>query len=126
MTTVPHGYYAGIVMNDADLTEQGLEEEGPYVLLGYELLNVNRRGGRKLRLQPYDADTDREALRRNSRGVSGSYGLYEFLAEHPEYQQDAMEQYGQLTGRCGCCHRTLTDPQSKLRGIGPDCWKALV
>jgi hypothetical protein len=33
--------------------------------------------------------------------------------------------FGQLTGRCGCCSRVLTDPRSKLRGIGPDCWAGL-
>jgi hypothetical protein len=29
--------------------------------------------------------------------------------------------YGQLTGHCGHCGKLLTDPESKLRGIGPDC-----
>lgn len=29
--------------------------------------------------------------------------------------------YGTFTGKCGCCGRRLTDPESKLRGIGPEC-----
>lgn len=29
--------------------------------------------------------------------------------------------FGQLTGRCGCCGKGLSDPKSKLLGIGPDC-----
>jgi hypothetical protein len=29
--------------------------------------------------------------------------------------------FGHLTGRCGHCGRPLTDPTSKLLGIGPDC-----
>lgn len=29
--------------------------------------------------------------------------------------------YGVLTGQCGKCHALLTDPTSKLIGIGPDC-----
>lgn len=29
--------------------------------------------------------------------------------------------YGKITGRCGHCHRRLTDPKSKLLGIGPEC-----
>jgi len=33
--------------------------------------------------------------------------------------------FGRFTGRCGCCGRRLTDPASKLRGIGPDCWAAI-
>jgi hypothetical protein len=26
-------------------------------------------------------------------------------------------------GRCGCCGRALTRPDSIARGIGPECWK---
>lgn len=29
--------------------------------------------------------------------------------------------FGQITGKCGYCGKTLTDPTSKLIGIGPDC-----
>ncbi|HTY35131.1 DUF6011 domain-containing protein [Mycobacterium sp.] len=35
------------------------------------------------------------------------------------------EEFGRLTGRCGCCGKTLTDPDSKMRGIGPECIKGL-
>jgi hypothetical protein len=28
-------------------------------------------------------------------------------------------------GRCGCCGRTLTEPVSLDRGIGPVCWRRL-
>jgi hypothetical protein len=35
---------------------------------------------------------------------------------------EAMARYGQEIGRCGRCHRTLTDATSRARGIGPDCW----
>lgn len=28
---------------------------------------------------------------------------------------------GQLAGRCVRCGRTLTDPESIARGVGPDC-----
>jgi hypothetical protein len=31
--------------------------------------------------------------------------------------------YGKLIGKCGYCGLKLTDPESRLRGIGPDCWK---
>lgn len=44
----------------------------------------------------------------------------ELLAEFPiEHQQE----FGRFTGRCGCCGRHLTDPDSKMRGIGPECAK---
>lgn len=37
----------------------------------------------------------------------------------------AMQAYGREIGRCGNCNRTLTDEESRQRGIGPDCWAAL-
>lgn len=40
------------------------------------------------------------------------------IAEDP---QAAMERYGRKIGRCGHCHRTLTNPESIARGIGPIC-----
>jgi hypothetical protein len=30
-------------------------------------------------------------------------------------------EFGRLTGKCGCCGKRLTDPDSLMRGIGPDC-----
>ena len=33
----------------------------------------------------------------------------------------AAIRYGKLSGECSCCGRTLTDPQSIDRGIGPIC-----
>jgi hypothetical protein len=35
--------------------------------------------------------------------------------------QAACARYGQEIGRCGRCGRTLTDADSRARGIGPDC-----
>lgn len=37
----------------------------------------------------------------------------------------AMQAYGREIGRCGNCNRTLTDEESRSRGIGPDCWDRL-
>jgi predicted RNA-binding Zn-ribbon protein involved in translation (DUF1610 family) len=34
----------------------------------------------------------------------------------------AMKEYGVRLGMCGVCGRSLTDPESRSRGIGPDCW----
>lgn len=28
-------------------------------------------------------------------------------------------------GKCGCCGRALTVPESLIRGIGPECWAKL-
>jgi hypothetical protein len=38
---------------------------------------------------------------------------------------DALSRYGRETGTCGCCHRTLTDPESVSLGIGPICRQRL-
>ena len=35
--------------------------------------------------------------------------------------QEAMKEYGRLTGRCGNCNRPLEDEDSVARGIGPIC-----
>jgi hypothetical protein len=37
----------------------------------------------------------------------------------------AMNEYGMRLGRCGVCNRTLTDRDSRLRGIGPICAERL-
>jgi hypothetical protein len=29
-------------------------------------------------------------------------------------------------GKCGCCGRTLTVPESIKRGIGPECWSRIM
>lgn len=44
------------------------------------------------------------------------------ILDEPAYFQ---AEFGKLTGRCGCCGRGLTDPDSKMRGLGPECAKGL-
>lgn len=36
--------------------------------------------------------------------------------------RNSQQLYGETLGRCGRCGRTLTDADSRARGIGPDCW----
>lgn len=43
------------------------------------------------------------------------------LAKIAEDPQRAMLDYGQQIGSCGHCGRTLTNPESIERGIGPIC-----
>ena len=31
-----------------------------------------------------------------------------------------------MYGRCKKCGKRLTDPESRLRGYGPECWEELV
>jgi hypothetical protein len=35
----------------------------------------------------------------------------------------SMARYGIEFGHCGRCGRSLTDEESRTRGIGPECWK---
>lgn len=39
--------------------------------------------------------------------------------------ENCMGRYGQLIGACGRCNTTLTDPESRAYGIGPDCRKKM-
>lgn len=52
--------------------------------------------------------------------VKGRRGarVIEWIAEDPE---TAMLTYGRELGKCGHCGRTLTDEESRARGIGPIC-----
>ena len=55
-------------------------------------------------------------------------GIYvgEYEEDLEEIIQDphkARVRYGRLIGSCGYCGRKLTDPLSRSRGIGPDCWE---
>lgn len=57
--------------------------------------------------------------------TSGQYlgtfqALYEKVVADPEA---AMARFGHEIGKCGYCARTLTDPESRTRGIGPVCAK---
>lgn len=40
-----------------------------------------------------------------------------------QFWAQAICNEGESTGVCACCQRTLTDPVSIMRGIGPDCMK---
>lgn len=44
--------------------------------------------------------------------------ILELIAQDP---QGATARYGHEIGRCGVCGRTLTDEDSRARGIGPVC-----
>lgn len=40
-------------------------------------------------------------------------------------RETLLANYGKLSQRCGLCGMTLTDPDSRTRGIGPVCAKNL-
>jgi hypothetical protein len=44
------------------------------------------------------------------------------IAQNPE---EFAIKFGLLTGRCGVCNRKLTNPESRERGIGPECLRKI-
>jgi hypothetical protein len=119
--TIPRGYYAVAVYEDDD----------PYRLLGWTLYErktprtykngrtVGRDAWRQsillgngITFEEYDAAI--ALVGRQFQRATDIVEIGEDLDEH-------RIQFGKLTGRCGCCGKALTDPDSKMRGIGPEC-----
>lgn len=74
---------------------------------------------------PDDVRDQLTAYREASRAVFGPRGdvtsAIEDILRDLGKDDTFRANYGRFTGRCGCCHRHLTDPDSKLYGIGPEC-----
>jgi Family of unknown function (DUF6011) len=51
--------------------------------------------------------------------------IIDALSEFGDDAVGTLAAFGKTTGVCGCCGRTLTDPLSVQRGIGPICWGRL-
>lgn len=66
---------------------------------------------------------DRVGSQRPGSTYRGAYAA--LLEQVVEDTPAAMQAYGQEIGRCGNCNRTLTDAESRVRGIGPDCWEQI-
>lgn len=65
----------------------------------------------------------RLGMQRPGQGYTGK--LQDVLRRIVDDPKGAMTRYGQEIGHCGRCGRTLTDADSRERGIGPDCAKIL-
>lgn len=48
---------------------------------------------------------------------------FSYLTQIDQDPKSAGLLYASLIGKCTRCGRTLTDPESRERGIGPDCFK---
>lgn len=64
-------------------------------------------------------DLHRQGSQKPGQAYRGS--SQDYLAEIARDEQAAMELYGREIGRCGHCGRTLTNEESRARGIGPVC-----
>ena len=49
--------------------------------------------------------------------------VFEFIESINSDVKGALESYGKMTSRCGCCGKTLTDPKSISLNIGPVCFE---
>jgi hypothetical protein len=121
---VPGGYYAVAIHDD--------DEE--YALLGYKLLERRVARGRAAAgwhwsyrvadgIDPGRLDAHLRATESDP-VFDRQLDIHRFITD-PEYREACREDFGKLTGRCGVCGRALTDAESKMRGVGPECWKAL-
>ncbi len=115
-TDLPRGYYALEIYYDGD-------DECPVV--GYSTFHRSRSGfrlGATYRLPANDQlpDADRrDYVYDGAWTIASIRDMVQFIIRDADKDR---ARFGQFTGRCGCCGRRLTDPTSKLRGIGPDCW----
>ncbi|MFI0484873.1 DUF6011 domain-containing protein [Actinomadura sp. 9N215] len=144
---IPRGYYAiEILHQPCECLDNGVEDECGHMpeLLGYRLFErkesrVTRTGrrvgkdrfisGTTVVVPGIDHDLVREVLDSERDWTTEVWGprghelyILDDLVTKPDYYR---AQYGKFTGRCGCCGRALTDNDSKLRGIGPECLKGL-
>jgi hypothetical protein len=70
------------------------------------------RDGTRWSVKRYESDTLVSMPR------SQQYDILDRIAQDPV---GAAERYGLEIGKCGICHRTLTNDISRARGIGPVC-----
>lgn len=128
---VPRGHYAiDIVEMPCDCLDKGAEEWCHHMpeLLGYHLFERKRDRfvfGATWVAPGVDNDRALSVIAQEREDAAALYGgwrqmIYSYLSDTPDYYR---VMYGKFTGKCGVCGRRLIDPQSKLRGIGPECRK---
>lgn len=141
---VPKGHYAVPVHDYASAEWEDAGYEGEPPIMAYRLFE--RRVARHCKngsvigreqfitgaIMLASNDIDPEEVRREIRFdrdmAIGAYGPKgDLKACVDEIMRDIEDgdtfraTFGQLTGKCGFCGMRLTDPKSKLIGIGPDC-----
>lgn len=125
---IPAGWYA------IPLVEDDLDDDDPHFcrVIGHKLFerktstvmkNGRRRGKDYIKSSlVYDAQVGEDAMRAyvQRTGETRTVSAWDVIAI-----RDAPEVWGKvfadLTGRCCACNKVLTDPASKVAGMGPDC-----
>ena len=138
---VPKGHYALPVQGWTSWMGGDMEDDAP--VIGYQLFErrIARhcKNGRVIGRDRFisgavmlvaDADPDevrcevtsQKEIDRDVFGPGGdSKAIWDQLILDTENGDTFRAKFGQLTGKCGWCGKRLTDPKSKLIGIGPDC-----
>lgn len=139
---IPRGFYA-IAIEDYNAWDSDCPDDWNPPIIGHRLFErkvarickTGRRIGRdqfisgRIMVQP-DVDHDRifKALDFEKECLPDEFGrdgwaksTIDRIMLDVEGDDTYRATFGKLTGRCGCCGKTLTDPTSKLLGIGPDC-----
>ena len=104
------------------------ELKRPSVLRGRFVWTNNRyanerleRGARTVRIQRGDT---KEYIGVQKLSQDVYHGEKEELVQRLSLDpMNALADYGKVLNKCGHCGRSLTDPESRARGIGPDCWE---
>lgn len=137
---VPKGHYAVPVV---DWVNWDCEEDDEPATIGYRLFErkIARRAkngrvlgrdrfihGRAMIVDGADPEQVRDAIDSDHRIAINVFGpggdlkeIVDQLVRDVEGDDRFRALFGKLTGRCGCCGRKLTDPRSKMLGIGPEC-----
>jgi|SRR5829696_5868288 len=116
---VPGGYYALPIFGDNDETEFG------YVLYERRVPRTTSTGrtigGHRWRraLVAAEGVDMAELLADDLDDEQFDVGC---ILRDPDYYRAEL---GRLTGKCGWCGRRLTDPDSKMCGMGPECARGI-
>jgi hypothetical protein len=122
---IPPGFYAVPVVTDAGLLGHRLfQRRGPF--------KEGRWRHPEGEWKPWPHSIARPSYQlaegvtreefRAAKGSAWDEANIKFVLENLDMCREA---FGQVVGRCGCCGRALTDPDSKMRGIGPECIKGM-
>lgn len=134
---IPRGYYADtVVLDSLDVDDPDFCKVLGYKLFERKVARVCKTG----RVVGRDAWT-RRLVAADGVEVQSLLAYLDEQSVDPEWDRqieialvledvaDGTNLYrytlGQITGRCGWCGKALTDPDSKMRGIGPECAKGL-
>jgi hypothetical protein len=123
VTTIPVGYYA---VPDPDQPDEQMTYWHVRADCGPDMFHFvawpprARYGPKLLRKDvPKDYEGRAAAIRAHHEVLlDWNLRLRDALAAEPA---EAAERFARLTTRCFWCARALTDPRSKLLGMGPDC-----